>query len=84
MKTRLISRAIASRIERNLLARLGQPETSSASDLGHWITEATYRFRRNDGSAWSRLGFGPTRKLVTLSYDDKRETVRLTVARCAN
>ncbi len=82
MKTSLIPRAVASRIERNLFARLGQPETSSASDLGEWITEATFRFRLDDGSTWARLGMGPTRKLVTLSYSDKRDAVLLTVDLC--
>jgi hypothetical protein len=74
-----ISREIATRISRNLVKRLGTPEGSNWSRNGAWFTETTFRFRLDDGSAWARLGMGPTRRMVTMQHNDKSETVRLWV-----
>ncbi len=82
--TRTIPVTVAARIASRLGSTLGNPETSTGSLLGVWHSGMTWRFRRNDGSPWSRLGFGPTRKLVTLSHRDDQKTVaRLTVQKCA-
>ena len=53
-----------------LCAKLGTPESSAWSCQNRWHTESTWRFRTDDGSAWSRLGHGPTRKMVTLASRD--------------
>lgn len=69
-----VSHQIGQRICRALVAKLGQPESSSASDRGKWVSECSFRFRRDDGSVWSRLGSGPTRKMVTLRSVDGQYT----------
>ena len=67
---RPISADAARKLSVRLCAKLGTPESASWSHESRWHTEATWRFRADDGSAWSRLGFGPTRKLVTLATKD--------------
>jgi hypothetical protein len=72
MKTyvRPITADWARKLSLRLCATLGTPESAAWSHDSHWHTEITWRFRTNDGSAWSRLGFGPTRKMVTLATRD--------------
>lgn len=79
--TREISAPCARRIALSLVAKLGTPEGSSWSERGgQWCTETTWRYRRPDGSPWARLGYGATRKMVTLSRNDSRpDVVRLHV-----
>jgi hypothetical protein len=66
----------ARKLSRVLMAKLGPPEGGSAG-CDHWGTEYqfTWRYRHNDGSTWAKLGFGPTRKMVTLSrFEPKNGT----------
>lgn len=75
-----IPASVASRISRTLCAKIGTPESSTGSLLGVWHSEVTWRIRRNDGSGWAKLGFGPLRALVSLSYrDNATESAILTV-----
>jgi len=69
-----ISAAQASKASRVLCSKLGTPETSSGFVTGgtsHYHASASWRFRHDDGSPESRLGFGPTRKMVTITSDEK-------------
>jgi len=72
MKTyvRPISPVSARKLSLRLCATLGTPESTAWAHDGRWFTESTWRFRTDDGSAWARLGHGPTRKMVTLATRD--------------
>lgn len=58
----------ARKLSRILMAKLGAPEGGSPG-CDHWGTEYqfTWRYRHDDGTSWAKRGFGPTRKMVTLS-----------------
>lgn len=69
-----ISAAQAFKAHRVLCAKLGTPETQSGFITGgtsHYHASASWRFRFDDGSPEARLGFGPTRKMVTITSDEK-------------
>lgn len=78
----IVPGAVASRICAKLTALLGSPETSSGMVNGVWCCDAAWRFRRDDGSTWARLGMGPTRKMVQLVWNDRDATARLLVRHC--
>lgn len=62
-----ISAQSAAKLSKILIAKLGTPEGGSpACDIYGTTYESTWRYRRDDGTSWSKLGFGPTRKMVTL------------------
>jgi len=63
-----ISENSARKMSRVLMSKLGQPEGGDAC-CDHWGTEwqSTWRYRHDDGTTWARMGYGPTRKMVTLS-----------------
>lgn len=69
MKTgKIISAEAARKLSRILSAKNGSPEGGSPGcDRRGTEYQWTWRYRVNDGSAFARLGFGPTRKMVTLS-----------------
>ena len=67
---RPISAESARKLSLRLCATLGTPESSAWSHESRWFTEATWRFRVQDGSPWAQLGFGKTRKMVTLATRD--------------
>ena len=74
MKTFPISATQALKASRILTAKLGTPETESgfiAGGTSHHFSQALWRFRRDDGTPEARLGFGATRKTVSIVCDEK-------------
>lgn len=65
--------ASAEKLSRILTAKHGPPETASGvvPFMGIAFCDHSWRLRDDDGSALARLGFGPTRKLVTLSRSER-------------
>ena len=71
-----ISELVAQKLSQKLCKKLGTPEGNSGCYMGKWLTQSTWRYRRDDGSNWARLGYGPTSKMVTLStaeYEGKTD-----------
>lgn len=69
-----ISAESAIKLSRALTAKLGVPEGSGGALLGAvstWEHCTSWRYRTDDGSGWARLGYGPTRKTVTLTSREK-------------
>lgn len=84
MKTIPISATQAFKASRVLTAKLGMPETASGFITGgtsHYFSQSSWRFRRDDGSPLARIGFGPTRKMVSITKDEKpdRTTFSLSI-----
>ncbi len=69
------------------MSKLGQPEGGSPN-CDFWGTEwqLTWRYRKDDGTTWARMGYGPTRKMVTLSERTEKtgkKTFRIWIHLCA-
>jgi hypothetical protein len=65
--TLIISEQSAKKLCHVLTRKLGTPEGGSpASFMGRTEYEHSWRYRLDDGTALARLGYGPTRKMVTL------------------
>lgn len=50
-------------------------ETDSFSQGGKWFSSAVFKLRINDGSAWSLMGHGKVRKMVTIQKDNSNESL---------
>ena len=58
----------AHKLSRVLTAKLGTPEGGSPGcDIRGTEYQWSWRYRHDDGSALAKRGFGPTRKMITLS-----------------
>ena len=69
-----LSETQARKLGRVLTHKCGSPEGGSpACFMGRTEWQWTWRYRIDDGSALARLGFGETRKMVTLSETEHRE-----------
>lgn len=66
-----VTPAVANAICANLTRKGLHFDGFSGCERGAFTSQTSFHFRRNDGSAWARLGHGPTYKLVSLIRTDR-------------